>query len=112
MSGATIANEIHLDARKSGPLSLKGVLNDQRFFYCLSTLLFLAFWYWIVHLNVLGRGLCYPHEVLAAMRELAAKKLAGQTLDMHIWVSTRRVLIGFFLAVAAGIPLGFFMGVN
>src|ERR1700755_3238340 len=28
----------------------------------------------------------------------------------HIWVSTRRIAIAFFLATATGVPLGLFLG--
>ena len=29
---------------------------------------------------------------------------------LHIWVSTRRIAIAFFLATAIGVPLGLFLG--
>ena len=111
-NASTIANEIHTSGGDGTPVTLVGILSSRWFLYCLSSMLFLAVWYWVVYLNILGRGLCYPHEVLSAIGDLATRKLAGASLWEHIWASARRVLLGFSLAVIVGIPLGFFMGIN
>ena len=96
---SAIANEIHTNNGDGHPVTLLGIISSRWFLYCLSTLLFLAVWYWVVSLNILGRGLCYPHEVISAIGDLATRKLAGATLWEHIWASGRRVLLGFSLAV-------------
>lgn len=108
-----IANEIHLTARERRPFSLvDDLLMNRWFLYTVSVALFLGVWYWIVSINVFGRGLCYPHEVVNEIGRLMSRKLAGKQLWEHAWDSTRRVFIGFGIACVLGIPLGFFMGIN
>lgn len=108
-----IANEIHHAVREKHSFSLvDDILLNRWFMYTVSVCLFLGFWYWLVYINMFGRGLCYPHEVISEIGRLMSRKLAGKQLWEHAWDSTRRVFIGFGIACVLGIPLGFFMGIN
>lgn len=49
-----------------------------------------------------------PSTVLAELSEM----LASGYLLMNIWVSMKRVLIGFAIAAAIGLPMGILMGVS
>lgn len=53
-----------------------------------------------------------PAEFWAALRQAATGGYAGATLAEHVWHSLRLVVIGFFCAALAGIPLGLLMGFN
>ena len=108
----SIANEIQIESRERRPLRLDDILMNRWFLHTVSVSLFLGLWYWTVYMDVFGRGLCYPHEVLQEIGNLMTRRLAGKGLWDHAWDSTRRVFIGFGIACALGIPLGFFMGIN
>ena len=108
----SIANEIQIESRERRPLRLDDILMNRWFLHTVSVSLFLGLWYWTVYMGVFGRGLCYPHEVLQEIGNLMTRRLAGKGLWDHAWDSTRRVFIGFGIACALGIPLGFFMGIN
>jgi len=77
--------------------------------------LFLGFWYFAVEVWKLPRfaEMPGPTEVL---REWFSKNptygLSVFTPEyyLHIWVSTRRIAIAFFLATGIGVPLGLFLG--
>jgi taurine transport system permease protein len=51
-----------------------------------------------------------PHEVWAAFMQVAVDGYADAKLHQHIFQSCRLVGMGFFLAVAIGVPLGLSMG--
>ncbi len=107
-----IANEVKQDVRERQQITLGAVVTNRWFMYTVSISLFIGLWYWVVYMDFLGRGLCYPHLVVEQLGIMLHKKLAGKILWEHMWDSTRRVLIGYTIACAIGIPLGFFMGVN
>lgn len=47
-----------------------------------------------------------------SLHDLSVNKLSGLGLLEHLWISTRRVIIGFVIAAGFGIPLGLFMAFN
>jgi len=51
-----------------------------------------------------------PHEVWAALKQIALTGYADARLHEHILHSAKLVLMGFVVAVAAGVPLGLAMG--
>lgn len=57
-------------------------------------------------------ALATPFQVMESLRDLSMQKLSGLTLMEHVLISTQRVIIGFFLAVLLGVPLGLFMAFN
>ena len=113
MTSHHIANEIHHVVKEKKPFSLvDDLLMNRWFLYSMSVILFLGIWYYVVYIDVFGRGLCYPHEVITEIIRLTSRKLAGKELWEHAWDSSRRVFIGFGIACVLGIPLGFFMGIS
>lgn len=79
--------------------------------YLVSVLGFYLVWDFVAVHKVL-RLVATPVQVLAEIKWLWANPLAGYTLAGHTWASCRRVLIGWSLASAVGIPLGLFMALN
>src|SRR5215467_971691 len=76
---------------------------------------FLGFWYLSVEVWKLPRfsQMPGPTEVLREwFSEDPTYGLSIFTLEyyQHIWVSTQRIAIAFFLATAIGVPLGLFLG--
>ena len=77
--------------------------------------LFLGFWYLSVEVWKLPR---FARNARADHRCLGMAQQGSHlwALDLreeyylHIWVSTRRISIAFFLATAIGVPLGLFLG--
>lgn len=51
-----------------------------------------------------------PPEVVRKFVALTQDPFAGYTLQVHLWSSLMRYLMGFCLAVAIGVPLGLLMG--
>ena len=105
----SIANEIQIESRERRPLRLDDILMNRWFLHTVSVSLFLGLWYWTVYMGVFGRGLCYPHEVLQEIGNPGDPEARRERAVDHAWDSTRRVFIGFGIAWALGIPLGFFM---
>jgi sulfonate transport system permease protein len=73
-------------------------------------LIFLAGWQLLTVL-VNSRFFPGPVAIFRAFIDLAANgDTGGRTLEEHAWASVQRVLVGFGLAVVAGVPLGLLMG--
>lgn len=51
-----------------------------------------------------------PFAVAQRFGELLMHPFVGYTLQVHLWSSLQRYLMGFLLAVAVGVPLGLMMG--
>lgn len=108
----TPANEIIKAIKERGPFSLKKAITNEYFLYVVSLVLFAYIWHLVAVSGILGRSLATPGEVVKELYRLTQVRLAGLTLWGHIWDSTRRILIGFSIASAIGVPLGLFMGLN
>ncbi|MBB5470827.1 NitT/TauT family transport system permease protein [Paraburkholderia sp. CI2] len=51
-----------------------------------------------------------PLAVVHKFADLLTHPFVGYTLEVHLWSSLQRYLMGFLLAVALGVPLGLTMG--
>lgn len=77
--------------------------------------LFLGFWYLSVEVWKLPRFAEMPGLTAVVSEWLSKNPTYGLSIFveeyyLHIWVSTRRIAIAFFLATAIGVPLGLFLG--
>lgn len=74
----------------------------------------LALWYVLTTLTgaVSPERFPRPADVWAAAVQITDRGYAGGTLGVHIWHSSRLVLLGFIVAAATGVPLGLLMGVS
>ena len=107
--GENVCNEVVVRTNDT-PITLRSILHSQYFMHAVSILGFFALWHWAAVSNIFGTSaLASPLQVVAGLQDLAANKLAGMTLWQHIWISTSRVLIGFIIAVAIGLPMGLAM---
>ena len=73
-------------------------------FVCTATLLILLWHYASTKLNPIFFP--SPVKVLNSAQEL----VQGGVLFQHVWVSLRRILAGFLIGTAIGIPIGLLMG--
>ncbi len=106
----TIADEIVHHVKERQPLTIWSVLGNEYFLYCVSFISFLLIWHFIAAAGLLG--LATPEATIKEMIRLMSVKLAGKNLFGHIWASSRRILIGFAIGAATGLPLGLFMALN
>lgn len=53
-----------------------------------------------------------PADVWSAAVQITTRGYAGGTLGLHIWHSSRLVVLGFIVAAVTGVPLGLLMGVS
>jgi ABC-type nitrate/sulfonate/bicarbonate transport system permease component len=77
--------------------------------------LFLGFWYLAVEVWRLPRFAEMPGPTTVVHEWLSQDPTYGLSVFvdeyyLHIWVSTRRILIAFALATGIGVPLGLFLG--
>ncbi len=77
--------------------------------------LFLGFWYFAVEVWKLPRFAEMPGPTAVLREWFSRNPVYGLSVFtpeyyLHIWVSTRRIAIAFFLATAIGVPLGLFLG--
>jgi ABC-type nitrate/sulfonate/bicarbonate transport system permease component len=77
--------------------------------------IFLGFWYLSVEVWKLPRFSEMPGPTEVFREWFSKDPTYGTSIFtpeyyMHIWVSTRRIMIAFFLATAIGVPLGLFLG--
>jgi ABC-type nitrate/sulfonate/bicarbonate transport system permease component len=73
-------------------------------------LIFLAGWQ-ILTILINSRFFPGPIAIFRAFVDLAVNgDTGGRTLSEHAWASVQRVLVGFGLAVVAGVPIGLLMG--
>ena len=94
--------------------SLIRALKSEYFLYIVSLVSFFGLWQWAATSNVFGysSALATPFQVVESLHDLSVNKLSGLGLLEHLWISTRRVIIGFLIAAGFGIPLGLFMAFN
>lgn len=104
-------SQTHGIGRRVGRL-VKTVLLNRFFLYGVSLTGFLLFWDWAAVHSFIANFLPRPIEVLQQLFHMTGDTLAGKTLWGHLWASFRRVLIGFCIASAIGVPLGLFMALN
>ena len=76
---------------------------------------FFGFWYLSVEVWKLPRFAEMPGPTQVIREWFSKDPVYGLSIFeeeyyLHIWVSTRRILIAFFLATAIGVPLGLFLG--
>jgi len=81
--------------------------NSEYPLYMVSLVSFFAVWQWAGSaFPGAGAALATPTQVMASLVDLSSSNFAGLTLPGHIWASAVRVLAGFTIAVALGIPIG------
>lgn len=76
---------------------------------------FLGFWYLAVEVWKLPRFAEMPGPTQVLLEWISKDPTYGLSIFtpeyyLHIWVSTRRIAIAFFLATMIGVPLGLFLG--
>lgn len=78
----------------------------------ISILVFLSVWQLLCSLHIVGeKALVSPIEVIRAIFiKMGDTKPDGNTLLQNIWSSFKLAMIGFFLALVVGLPLGLLMG--
>lgn len=91
---------------------LKKILKSKYSLYLISTFGFFLLWDLVVILGLVGEFTPRPIEVAKQISVMLSEPLAGKLLWVHVWVSVRRVFIGFAIAVCIGIPIGLLMGVS
>ena len=74
----------------------------------------ITFWFLAARLGwVTGSRFPTPADVWAAARQITVDPgYSGGTLWVHVWHSSRLVLIGFMVAVVTGVPVGLLMGTS
>lgn len=109
----SVCNETIKNAKKY-EFSLIRALKSEYFLYIISLVSFFGLWQWAATSNVFGysSALATPFQVVDSLHDLSVNKLSGLGLLEHLWISTRRVIIGFVIAAGFGIPLGLFMAFN
>lgn len=83
---------------------------DKIVYGVLAVFLFLVFWYLITKFTDFGGIFPDPITVLANIGDKLANPLGKVTLEGHILVSIRRVMLAFSAAAVSGILLGVAMG--
>jgi ABC-type nitrate/sulfonate/bicarbonate transport system permease component len=112
LSTKSVANEVITAVREKREFTFKAVMTNEYVLYVISFVAFLGIWHYVAQAQLLGRSLATPFEVVKEMGRMMSVTLAGKTLLGHVWASTSRILIGFSLGAAFGIPLGLFMALN
>lgn len=106
----TIDKPVVKEKHKSRWEAVAAVLKSRPFLYSLSVAMFFVTWDVIAAAGLFGMPRVY--SVAKYLAVLAYEPLAGKTLLGHLWASMQRVLLGFVIAVAIGVPLGLFMAMN
>lgn len=73
---------------------------------------FLLIWYLGVASGLFGKYMPSPQEVARELVQLFTVPLSGYTLLGHLWISSKRVLIGYGISLVIGIPIGVGMASN
>ena len=109
----SVCNETIKNTKKY-EFSLIRALKSEYFLYIVSLVSFFGLWQWAATSNVFGysSALATPFQVVESLHDLSVNKLSGLGLLEHLWISTRRVIIGCRIAAGFGIPLGLFMAFN
>ncbi|WP_407310150.1 ABC transporter permease [Desulfosporosinus sp. SB140] len=105
----TIVTRQHL-ANQGVKSAIRVVLSSKQMLYIISLLIFFGLWQ-LVHLTGYhGQSISGPIQVVQELAKMSTDKLAGHTIFGHLWISFRRVIIAFGIAVVIGVPLGVVMG--
>lgn len=110
-----ISNEVMIPVvRGKQPLTFLSVIRNEYVLNVISLVLFFSLWHWAAASRIFGHSsaLATPFQVIDRLGELFTSTLAGLTIWGHILASMKRVIIGFLLAVIAGVPLGLLMALN
>ncbi|MFZ5595798.1 MAG: ABC transporter permease [Bacillota bacterium] len=111
MSNEALVNNVSSGEKPKTPGEyLKAIVKNVYFLYAVSIISFLLIWDTMSVMQVLGKFLPRPGEVLYQLYDMIIHPLAGKTLLVHLWFSLKRVLIAFVIAVAIGVPIGLAMG--
>lgn len=96
------------ESRKSASFSFKALLKSKHSNYLLpaiTTLLLLVIWELSVHLFSIPRFILpAPTAILAEIPRW------GTAVSRNAWITLTTTMLGFFIALAAGVLLGFFIG--
>lgn len=85
-------------------------LGSKHVLYVVSLMIFFTLWQ-IMHITGYNnQEIAGPFQVLERLGKMTIDPLAGHTLFGHLWISFRRVIIAFGIAVIIGVPLGVSMG--
>lgn len=105
---ATLGN---MPRKMRKPFAAIGAAVKNRFcLYAVSICGILFVWHWSA--VQYGKYMPTPGMVYNELLRIAGEELAGENLLGHLWCSLYRVLIGFAVGSAIGVPLGLFMALN
>lgn len=91
---------------------MRKLLRNRLFLYLLSIVGFLLLWQWAALYTSYAAYMPTPWEVAKDLVRVSQNRLAGRDLWGHMWASIRRVLIGFAIGSAIGVPLGLLMALS
>lgn len=102
-----------LEARKSVTFGDPAAATGGLFWSLLSIVLIFGLWSLAVQLELATPiFMPPPTEVVGQFWKVATDGFRGYTLWEHLGISLYRLLVGFFLGCALGIPIGFAMGLS
>jgi sulfonate transport system permease protein len=85
-------------------------MTNKYILYVVSLLLFFLLWEIVAIRGLHGQYMASPIQVLVQIGQMLVEPVAGHTLMGHVWISFKRVIIGFGIAAVIGVPLGIIMG--
>lgn len=86
------------------------LFHNRWFLYLLSLVLFFGIWQLMTSGAGSSQYMASPSQVAQRTADMLVNPIAGYTLLGHLWISFRRVIIAFLIAVVIGIPVGVLMG--
>lgn len=89
---------------------LSSIFGNKKVLYVVSLIIFFLLWQLVHKTGYHNQEIAGPIQVLQELGRMSGHQLAGHTLFGHLWISFRRVIIAFLIAVVIGIPLGILMG--
>ncbi|MDQ7095167.1 ABC transporter permease [Desulfosporosinus sp. PR] len=91
-------------------LAIHALLGSKKILYLISLLIFFGLWQLVHITGYHGQSISGPLQVIQELVKMSGDELAGHTIFGHLWISFRRVIIAFGIAVVIGVPLGVLMG--
>lgn len=110
MSKAGISTNTEHKINKKKNSKIIEFLGSKYVLYVISLMIFFTLWQ-IMHIKGYNnQDIAGPFQVLERLGNMTTDTLAGHTLFGHLWISFRRVITAFGIAVVIGVPLGVLMG--
>lgn len=99
-----------LEVAKKGISPITRLFNNKYLLYLVSLIAFFLLWEIASTKGINGQSMASPIQVLRQLEDMMVVPTAGHTLLGHVWISFKRVIIGFGIATVVGVPLGILMG--